>query len=562
MGLSIAPKHVERYARLARLLIRHGRRDLVERAELATLLEDPALEDVGDGAAAGEAEDARLRERASSLADDLEAMGPTYIKLGQLLSSRVDLLPAPYLESLSRLQDRVEPFPFEDVERIVSDELGVRLSKAFAEFEASPVASASLGQVHRAVLRDGRPVAVKVQRPNIRGRVRDDLDALMELAEFLDDHSETAHRYRLADILEQFRQSLLQELDYRNEARNLETLATNLSSIEAIFVPRPVRDYSTSRVLTMDLVRGRKITALSPVALLEIDRDRLADQLFRAYLKQIVVDGFFHADPHPGNVFITEDGRVALLDLGMVATLGPDLREHLLKLLLAVADGAAEQAAAILLELSDAEEDADTEGFARAVGEVVLRAEGLTAGEIALGAVVLELVRLSGRHGVRPPPQLTMLGKTLFNLDQVGRALDPGLDPNAAIRRHASELMERRMLDSLSPSRLLQAALETNELVQRMPERMNRILELIAENRLSLDVNAVDEGRLISGLEKIANRITLGLIIAAMIMGAAMLVSVDGGPRLMGYPALSLVLFLMAAVAGVALALQIVLKDD
>ena len=555
MGLSVDPRHLKRYGRIASLLVRHGRGDLVRRAGLEGTLSDDV-----DVAPTSE-EGARMEARAESLAAELEAMGPTFVKLGQLLSTRVDLLPPQYIAALSRLQDRVDPFPYEEVERIVSDELGVRLSKAFQTFDREPVAAASLGQVHRATLRDGRAVAVKVQRPGIRAQVREDLEALEELASFLDEHSDRAHRYRLAEVVDQFRRSLLRELDYRSEARNLETLAKNLAEIPTMYVPKPIETYSTARVLTMELVRGRKVTALSPLALMELDRERLADDLFRAYLKQILVDGFFHADPHPGNVFVTEDGRIALLDLGMTATLGAGLRQQLLKLLLAVANGEPDDAVEILVALSEPEEDADVAGFGRDVQDLVARAEGQSSADIAVGAVVLELVRMAGEHRISPPSELAMLGKTLLNLDEVGRTLDPDLEPNAAIRRHAAELMERRMMESMSPSALLKAALETNELVQQMPRRMNRILELIAENRLTLNVEAIDEVRLISGLEKIANRITLGLVIAALIVGAAMLVRVEGGPQLLGYPALALIFFLAAAIAGVVLAVRIVLRD-
>lgn len=555
MALSIDPRHLKRYGQIGSLLIRHGRSDVVSRAGLEAAMEPGG--DQGDASLS----DAELDDRASSLADDLERLGPTYIKLGQVLSTRVDLLPPAYLQALARLQDRIDPFPFEDVERIVSTELGVRLSKAFSEFESDPVASASLGQVHRAALRGGTAVAVKVQRPGIRELVRDDLEALGELATFLDEHSETAHRYRFEDILEQFRRSLLLELDFRNEARNLERLGANLADFDSILVPQPVEGYTTSRLLTMDLVRGRKVTSLSPIALMELDRPKLGDVLFRAYLKQILVDGFFHSDPHPGNVFITEDHRIALLDLGQTGSLSPEVRHHLVKMLLALADGEADEVAGVLIELSEPEEDADREGFHDAVADLVVRADGRTAGDIALGAVVLHLVRVAAEHHIRPPSELAMLGKTLVNLDQIARTLDPELEPNAAIQRHAAELMQRRMRESLTPSSLFKTLLEANELVQRMPERINRIMGLVADNRLTLGIDAIDEVRLIAGLEKIANRITLGLIIAALIVGAAMLVRVEGGPQILGYPALALVFFLAAAVAGIALAIQILLHD-
>jgi ubiquinone biosynthesis protein len=556
MALSINPKHLKRYGQIASLLVRHGRGDLVRRANLQETLAGPLPDE--DPALATREEQAR---QAESLASDLERLGPTFVKLGQLLSSRVDLLPPPYLEALARLQDQVAPFPYEDVERIVSEELGVRLSKAFREFDPEPMAAASLSQVHRATMRDGRLVAVKVQRPEIRAIIRDDLEALGELATFLDDHSHRAHRYRLADMLEEFRRSLLRELDFRNEARNLETLRENLAEFETIVVPAPVTDYSTSRVLTMELVRGRKVTSLSTLSLMDLDRQALSDDVFRAYLKQILVDGFFHSDPHPGNVFITDDGKLALIDLGQVSTLSPEVRERLVKLMLAVGEGDSGEVASTLLDLSEPERDADTRAFRDAVAEMVILSEGRSTSEIAFGAVVLGLVSLAAEHHIRPPSDLTMIGKTLLNLDEVGRTLDPDLEPNAMIRRHAAELMERQVTSSLRPGNLFKAAMEANELLQRMPQRLNRIMGLVADNEIRVHVDAIDEAKLIAGLDKIANRITLGLLIAALILGAALMIRVEAGPTVLGYPALALALFLVAAVAGITLSVKIVMKD-
>src|ERR1700730_11094452 len=332
VGLSLRPQHLKRYKDVALLLIKYGRRDLVKVVGL-----DPALDD--ERAPVATADPA-----AAELADDLERMGPTFIKLGQLLSTRPDILPPPYLHALARLQDRVEPFSFAEVERIVAAELGVRLSKAFSEFEATPVAAASLGQVHRAAMRDGRRVAVKVQRPDIRERVAEDLEALEDIAEFLDDHTDVGRRSEFRQILDEFRRSLLRELDYRQEAQNLTLLRRNLSDFDRIVVPAAIDDYTTSRVLTMEYISGTKITSLSQVARLELDGEGLAEQLFRAYLKQVLVDGVFHADPHPGNVFVTEAGHIALIDLGMVARIAPRAQEHILQLLLAISEGQSDDA--------------------------------------------------------------------------------------------------------------------------------------------------------------------------------------------------------------------------
>ncbi|MBV9774734.1 MAG: AarF/ABC1/UbiB kinase family protein, partial [Gemmatimonadetes bacterium] len=333
MAISLRPEHLKRYVELGRLLVKYGRADLVRDAGL-----DEAL---GDEPAALAPEHASAPEE---LARDLERLGPTYIKLGQLLSTRADLLPPQYVEALSRLQDDVAPFPFEEVERIVTSELGVRISKAFASFDPEPLAAASLGQVHRATLRDGQEVAVKVQRPGIREQIVEDLDALGDIAEFLDRHTEAGRKYGAEGVLIEFRRTLISELDYRAEAQNLRTLRDNLDGFPSIVIPGPVADYTTSRVLTMEYVPGRKVTQLSGVARTELDGNALAEELFRAYLKQILVDGFFHADPHPGNVFITPDRRIGLIDVGMVGRAAPEMQDRLLKLLLAVSEGRGEEA--------------------------------------------------------------------------------------------------------------------------------------------------------------------------------------------------------------------------
>src|SRR2546428_5923002 len=323
-------ERLKRYKDVALLLVKYGRSDLVKQVGLEDSIE---LEEDDARAATPEAE---------GLASDLEKLGPTFIKLGQLLSTRADLLPKTYLEALSRLQDQIEPFPDEEVERIVAGELGIRISKAFADFDREPVAAASLAQVHRASLRDGRLVVVKVQRPNIREQIVEDLEALNEVAQFIDAHTELGKRYEFENMLLDLRKSLLRELDFKLEANNLITFAENLREFEQIVIPEPIEDFTTSRVLTMEYIPGKKITGLSPLRLMEIDGPGLADDLFRAYLKQMLVDGLFHADPHPGNVFLTDDERIALLDLGMVARLLPGFQDNLLRLLLAISTGRGE----------------------------------------------------------------------------------------------------------------------------------------------------------------------------------------------------------------------------
>lgn len=274
MVVSLKPERLRRYKDVAMLLIKYGRSDLISPAGLEnSILPEEIATETGTIAPAEE------------LAKDLEKLGPTFIKLGQLLSTRADLLPGPYLDALTRLQDRIEPFPYEEVERIVSGELGVRISKAFTEFDPVPLAAASLAQVHRAWMRDGRAVVVKVQRPGIRELIVGDLDALGEISHFLDLHTELGKRYEFENMLVQLRKSLLRELDFTIEANNLHTISENLIDFDQIVIPEPVDDYTTTRVLTMEYIAGKKITALNPLRLLEIDGASLADELFSAYLQ-------------------------------------------------------------------------------------------------------------------------------------------------------------------------------------------------------------------------------------------------------------------------------------
>jgi predicted unusual protein kinase regulating ubiquinone biosynthesis (AarF/ABC1/UbiB family) len=423
------------------------------------------------------------------------------------------------------------------------------------------MAAASLGQVHRATLRDGRSVAVKVQRPGIREQMVEDLGAIEDIAEFLDHHTELGRRYEFCQMLEQFRRSLLQELDYRQEAANLSTIREQLRTFPHIIVPAPIADYSTSRVLTMEFVPGKKITDLSPIARMDFDGEALAEELFRAYLEQILVHGFFHADPHPGNVFITPDYRIALLDLGMVGRILPRLQEDLLQLLLAIAEGRGDEAANIAIKIGEKKDDFKSKEFVRRIGEIVAQQKTATVEQMQVGRLVLEVTQTSAESGIRVPPELTMLGKTLLNLDQVGRALAPEFDPNASIRRNGAQIMQQRLVRSLSPGNLFSGVLELKDLVQRLPARLNKVIDAVANNEFKVNVDAIDERTLIEGFQKVANRITVGLILAALIVGAAMLMRVETSFRIWGYPGLAILLFLLAAGGGVALLINILFYD-
>ena len=555
VSLSLKAENLKRYKDIAMLLVKYGRSDLVNSAGLNDEL----------GITAPSVATSATHEAANpgaDLAADLERLGPAFIKLGQLMSTRPDILAPACVEGLSKLQDDVDPFPFDEVEAIVHVELGIRISKAFTRFDTRPVGSASLGQVHRAILRNGQAVAVKVQRPGVREQVLEDVGILTDVVGLLDRHSHSVHAQGWKEMVEEFRRSVLRELDYRQEAANLTALRENLSRYPRIIVPRAIADYSTSRVLTMEYVSGFKVTELSPLARSGMNGRRLAEQLFHAYLRQVLVDGFFHADPHPGNVLITDDGRrLALIDLGMVARIAPRMQEKLLQLLMAISEGHSDDVVSLALRIGEVSDELDPRVFSLRVKALVDGMQNTTVKKLEMGKLMLGMTRISGECGIHLPPELTMLGKTLLNLDEIVCRLDPDFDPNEFIRNKAPGLMRARMKKSGSSASVFSGLLETRDFIERLPKRLNLILDRVADNDLSIKVNAINEERLLAGMEKIANRITLGLILASLVVGAAMLMSVPTTFRIFGYPGLAMIFFLGAAAGATALVANILIYD-
>jgi predicted unusual protein kinase regulating ubiquinone biosynthesis (AarF/ABC1/UbiB family) len=544
MKLRIDPGHAARYRQIAGLLIRHGRGDLVRSAGI-----DAELDDVSpDG-------DPKAAER---LADDLESMGPAFIKLGQLMSSRVDLLSPVYIEALSRLQDDVAPFSFEEVQEIVADELQVRLSHLFPTFEPTPLAAASLGQVHRATLRDGREVVVKVQRPGIREQVRQDMEVLAQLATFFDEHTETGRRFGFVPLLEEFRKALMDELDYRREADNLARMREMVAGQDRIVVPQPYPDLTTSKVLTMEFVEGRKITDLSPMARLELDGAPLADQLFETYLDQVLVEGVFHADPHPGHVLVTRDGRLVLLDIGMIARLAPAVRDKLVKLFLALADARPDEVTRIAITLGDVRPEFDEATFTRAVADLVGRTADASVSDLDIGALVLQLTRTAGETGLRMDPELVMLGKTLLNLDQVAGSLDPDFQPREALQRHMSDLMRSSM--RTTPASMMASLLEAKEFVEELPGRVNRAFDAVGNGNFKLRIDAFDEDEFLHGLHKLANVLSAAVVLAAMILASALLARPSSGGATVENR-IALVVFVVAVLVSLGMLARIALNS-
>lgn len=548
--MKFSGSHLKRYREIIRLLWKYSRSDVVRRASAASEGDAPELLTGNDDAVSPD-----------QLADDLEAMGPTYIKLGQVLAGRPDLLPPAFITALGRLHDKVTPFSFAEVEEIVVSELGVRLSKAFASFDPTPVAAASLGQVHEAVLRDGRLVVVKIQRPGIREVIAEDFEVLDQIARLLDAHTELGHHMHFTEIVEEFRITLRQELNYELEAQNLITVGRNLTRFPLIQIPQPIPNYFTRSVLTMERIDGIKITAISPLDRMELKNQALVEELFKAYLQQVLVDGIFHADPHPGNVFITRDHRLALLDLGMVGHSTPGMQENLLKLLLALSEGKGEDAADIVVRMSTRTTEFALSPFRQNISRLVARRRDQGLEELNIGRALLDMGRHSRSAGLIVPSELTLLGKTLLQLDEIGRALDPAFDPNAVIRKHVSELMAQRVRKDFSQGNLFSSMLDLKDFVAMLPSRLNRIMDAVTNSEIEVKVKSVDAKVMMDGMEKIANRITCGIVLAGLLVGASLLMRVQTRFQLFGYPGFAMLCFLAAALGGFWLVISILVHD-
>jgi predicted unusual protein kinase regulating ubiquinone biosynthesis (AarF/ABC1/UbiB family) len=461
------------------------------------------------------------REGAQEFRQGLEELGTTYVKLGQLLSSRPDLLPDVYIEELSKLVDDAPPVPFEEIERAIDEAIG---EDAFARIDPEPLASASIAQVHPALLKDGREVVVKVRRPGVREQVELDLDVMRTTVSFLNKHSETAQLLQLEALADELEVHLRGELDLTEEAHNTELVGRVIAEFPELLVAKVIHPYVTETVLVLERIHGEKVGADHGLA--KEEAQHLARQFFRAYIRQVTVEGVYHADPHRGNVFLTTDGRLALLDFGLLGRLDDETRTTLSLLLLAIARNRADDVASLILSLSLTTFDSDEAAFLHELRRKLPRYHWRPLSGIRAGEALADVQRICLRYGIRLPPAFALVGKTLSQADSIARTLDPELDPIALLEDEAGDLMLVEAERSLQPDQLLSLLFTQLGPLTRLPRRVGQIADRLETGTLKVGIAPTGLEDLEHVLGSVANRIGASIIVVGLLLSSALIARV------------------------------------
>ncbi len=462
------------------------------------------------------------REGAQAFREALEELGTTYIKLGQLLSSRPDLLPDVYIEELGRLVDEVPPVAWPEIEQVIADDIGL---DEFARLDPEPLATASIAQIHRALLKNGRDVVVKVRRPGIEDQVRVDLDLLRSTARMLHRRSATAQLLQVEALADELEVHLLEELNLAEEAHNTELIGSFVRESDGILVPAVIRPYVTERVLILERIEGEKVSRTHG---LEPEQARaLANAFFRSYVHQVTVEGVYHADPHRGNVLLTPDGRLALLDFGLLGRVDDDTRRGLSLLLLAIAQNRADDVADLIISLSLTTVQSDQPAFLHDVRRKLPRYHWRPLSGIRAGEALADLQRIALRYQIRLPTSFALVGKTLAQADEIARTLDPELDPVGLLEADALEVMLVEAERRLEPKQLLANLYTQADPLFRMPRRVSHVVNELERGSLRVGIVPTGLDELEGHLRSIANRLGAALIVSALLIGSALMARIN-----------------------------------
>ena len=509
-------KHLKRYQEIVQVLARHGFGNLIDQLELVPYLPLPRRLFRGVTAEPPLTTPERMR-----LA--IEELGPTFIKFGQIMSTRPDLIPPRYIAQLVRLQDTVPPAPWEAVKEQLERELDGSLGELFASFELEPVAAASLAQVHQATLPGGEEVVVKVQRPDIEKTIEVDLEILFDLAHLIQERTPLGKIYDLVEIAEDFAFTLRNEMDYRREGHNADRFRRNFAGETALYIPKVYWDYTTQRVLTLERISGIKIDDIAALDAAGVDRRQVAKSAARIIIKEVLEDGFFHADPHPGNFFVMDEAVIGAMDFGMVGHLDQRDRENLVRLYIVSVQFDTEGIVEQLIRMGAASRDVDRLGLQRDIGRLLTKYHGLPLKEIRAREVVEEVMPIAFRHHLRLPSRLWLLGKTLAMMEGVGLQLDPDFDIFAVSQPYMRKFLWQTVSPRTWGRRLLKTGGDWSELLADLPRRVPRLIDQLEEGDLQFTLQLRELETFLSRLDRVGNRLAISVLLAAFIVSLALL---------------------------------------
>ena len=545
-------RHLNRYQRILRVLFKYGFSDVLERLHIDQYLES-GLQMINRKPR----EQIDKLSRPERLRMSLEELGPTFIKFGQVLSTRSDFIPPEYLFELAKLQDDVPPFSYEEVESIFLAEMGHKPEELFAEFTREPVAAASIGQAHEGVLRDGDKVVVKVQRPEIEKIIAVDLEILAHIAALMEKYLEELQGHRPTSIVEEFARTISKEIDYSVEIGNIERFAKQFERNKTIYVPKVYRDLSCERILTMENIQGLKASDVDQLRKQGADLPLVAERGTNLIMEQIFVHGFFHADPHPGNVFILPDNLICFLDFGMMGRLSRQNRDDFTDLVLYIVARNERKVMESVLKLTNHYEDINRDALSRDLSEMLDRYLYLPLKELEAGKILQDLLELVSRHQIFFKPNFYLMMKAITTVEGVGRILDPDLE----LLKLAQPFMKKVKSDRLRLNRIAEeAGLATSEyvdLLRDLPEELRSILSQLRQGRMKLEFEHRGLSDLRVALDQVSNRISFAIVLASLIIGSSLIILSGIPPKWNDIPIIGLIGFLLAGVMGFWLLLSI-----
>jgi ubiquinone biosynthesis protein len=545
-------RHIGRYRQILAVLFKYGFGDLVDRLDVGRYLE------LGSRVfGKGGAEPVEARSRHERIRMAFEELGPTFIKMGQILSTRPDLIPVALAEELSSLQDSVPPFPFQQARELIEAELDAGISDVFQSIEETPLAAASIAQVHRARLSSGRDVVVKVQRPGIERTVTVDLEILLHLAGLAERHVPELSFYRPTRIVEEFARVIERELDYSVEARFMERFARQFAGNDSIHVPAFFSEYSTNRILTMEYIEGIKASNIEQLDADGYDRKLIASRGAELVLDQVFRFGLFHADPHPGNVFILPGNVICYVDFGMMGTVDQRTREDFVDILTGYVGRDEVRTAQAVLKVVEWEKEPDRRALEKDLLEFMEMHLYRPLKEIRVGDVLQEFMGLVSKHRLLIPADLYLMIKTLTEMEGLGLRLDPDFDMVEKTAPYIKQIKMQQFSPGRIASEILNSGSDLVQLARAIPGELREILSQLKLGRIRIGLEHRGIEEFIEELDRSSNRISFALIISSLIIGSSLIMSAGIGPYLFGLPFLGLLGFSIAGVFGIWLVIAI-----